>query len=169
VGLGSYKRPDVTFYLNARSHHHPSNKQALLSTLIDRATALCDEDEGSLQAELVFPRDVFKQNGYNDRQIRRALNHRPHLPLPDNKLHSVAFLPFVGTVFNRISRVLARHNIKSVSLPHMKLSSLLCPVKNHLGLRTPSVYSIPFKCGRVNIRQTGRYVGMRLKDHQRHI
>jgi hypothetical protein len=43
-----------------------------------------------------------------------------------------AFLPFVGTVFNRISRVLARHNIISVGLPHMKLSSLLRPVKDHL-------------------------------------
>jgi hypothetical protein len=44
--------------------------------------------------------------------------------------HPVAFLPFVGTVFNRISRALARHNIKSVGLPHMKLSSLLHPVKD---------------------------------------
>jgi hypothetical protein len=37
----------------------------------------------------------------------------------DNKPNSVAFLPFVGTIFNHISRVLARHNIKSVGLAHM--------------------------------------------------
>jgi hypothetical protein len=116
----------------------------VLSTLIHRARSLCDED--SLQAELVFLKDVFRENGYNDRQIHRAFNRRPLLPEPDNKLHSVAFLPFVGTVFNRISRVLARHNIKSVGLPHMKLSSLLRPVKDHLGLRTPGVYRIPREC-----------------------
>jgi hypothetical protein len=29
-----------------------------------RARAVCDED--SVQAEVVFLRDVFKQNGYND-------------------------------------------------------------------------------------------------------
>jgi hypothetical protein len=163
-----YRKPTHTnLYFNAKSHHRPSKKQAVLSTLIHRARALCDED--SLQAELLFLKDVFKENGYNDRQIHRALNHRLHLHQPDNEPHSVALLPFVGTVFNRISRVLARHNIKSVGLPHMKLSSLLRPVKDHLGLRTPGVYRIHCECGRVYTGQTGRSVDIRLKEHQRHI
>jgi hypothetical protein len=70
-----------------------------------RARALCDGD--SLQAELVFLRDILEQNGYNDRQIYRVLNRRPHLDQPDNEPNSVVFLPFFGTIFNRISRVLA--------------------------------------------------------------
>jgi hypothetical protein len=146
VDLNIYRRPDgslgrkmyrklnhTNLYLNATYHHHPSNKQAVISTVIHRARALCHED--SLQAELASLRNVFKQNGYND----RALNRRPYLGQPDNEPHSVAFLPFVGTIFNHISRVLARHNIQSVGLPHMELSSLLCPVKDHLGLRTQGV------------------------------
>jgi hypothetical protein len=76
------------------------------------ARALCVED--SLQAELVFLRDIFKQTAGKSEKHSTTVSFR-----------SVAFLPFVGTIFNRISRVLARHNIKSVSLPHMKLSSLL--------------------------------------------
>jgi hypothetical protein len=139
----------------------------VLFTLIHRARALCDED--SLQAELVFLKDVFKENGHNDRQIHRALNRRPLLPQPDNKPHLVAFLPFVGTVFNRISIVLARQNIKSVGLSHMKLSSLLRPVKDHLGLRTPGVYRIPCECGMVYIGQMGCSLDISLKEHQRHI
>jgi hypothetical protein len=84
LDLDIYRRPDgslehkvhrkpthANLYLNAKSHHHPSNKQATLSTLIHRARALCDED--SLQADLVFLRGVFKQNGYNDRHFHRAL------------------------------------------------------------------------------------------------
>jgi hypothetical protein len=51
----------------------------------------------------------------------------------------------------------------------MKLSSLLRPVKDHLGLGTPGVYRIPCECGRVYIGQTGRSVDVRLKEHQRHI
>jgi hypothetical protein len=51
----------------------------------------------------------------------------------------------------------------------MKLSSLLCPVKDHLGLRTPAVYRIPCECGRVYIGQTGRSVDIMLKEHQQHI
>jgi hypothetical protein len=51
----------------------------------------------------------------------------------------------------------------------MKLSNFLRPVKDHLGLRTLGVHRIPCECGRVYIGQTGRSVGIRLKEHQRHI
>jgi hypothetical protein len=101
LDLDIYRRPDgslghkvyhkpihTNLYLNAKSHHHPSNKQAMLSTVIHRARSLFDED--SLQAELVFLKDVFRENGYSDRQIHRALNGRSLLPQPDNKPHSVA-------------------------------------------------------------------------------
>jgi hypothetical protein len=44
---------------------------------------------------LMFLMDVVKQNGYNYRQIHRALNRRPHLPQP-NESNSAVFLPFVG-------------------------------------------------------------------------
>jgi hypothetical protein len=142
-----YRKPTHTnLYLNAKSHHHPSNKQAMLSTLIHRTRSLCDED--SLQAELVFLKDFFRENGYNDRQIHRALSRRLHLPQPDSKPHSVTFLPVVGTVFNRISRVLARYNIKSVGLPHMKLSSLLRRVKDHLRPRTQGFTGTPVSAAR---------------------
>jgi hypothetical protein len=56
-----------------------------------------------------------------------------------------------------------------VGLPHRKLSNLLCPVKDHLGLRILGVYRIPCECSRVYTGQTGRSVDIRLKKHQRHI
>jgi hypothetical protein len=87
----------------------------------------------------------------------------------DEKSDSVAFLPYVGTIFNRISRVLARHTIKSVGLPPKKLSGFLRPVKDDLGLRTAGVYSIPCECGQVYTGETGRSVDTRVKEHQRHI
>jgi hypothetical protein len=80
---------------------NPSNKQAVLSTLVYRARALCDQE--TLHAELAFLQDVFKQNGYNDRQIHRVLNRRPNISQPEDKPDSVEFLPYVGTIFNRIS------------------------------------------------------------------
>jgi hypothetical protein len=105
------KLTHTNLYLNVKSHHHPFNKQALLSTLIHRARSLCDED--SLQAELVFLRDAFKQKSYNNQKIHRC----QHLLQPENEPSSVAFLPFVRAIFSRISRVLARHNIKSWACP----------------------------------------------------
>jgi hypothetical protein len=64
LGHRLYRKPTHTnLYLNAGSHH-PSNKQAVLSTVVHRARALCDQD--NLHAELLFLRDIFRQNGYND-------------------------------------------------------------------------------------------------------
>jgi hypothetical protein len=132
--------------------------------LVHRARALCDQD--GLHAELVFLGDTFRQNGYTEWQICRALNHPPRVGQSDEKPDSVAFLPYVWSIFNRIRRVLARHNIKSVGLPPRKISSFLWLVKDDLGLRTPGVYSIPCECGQVYIRQTGHSVDTRLKEHQ---
>ncbi|PNF22911.1 hypothetical protein B7P43_G13899, partial [Cryptotermes secundus] len=151
LDIDIYRRPDgslghrvyrksthTNLYLNAASHH-PSKKQAALSTLVHRARALCDQD--SLHAELVLLKDVFKKNGYNNRQIHRVLNRRPNISRPEDKPGSVAFLPYVGSIFNSISRVLSRHNIEAVGLPPNKLSRFLRLVKDSLGLRTPGVYS----------------------------
>jgi hypothetical protein len=58
LGHRVYRKPTHTnLYLHANFHHHPSNKQALLSTLVHRARALCDHEslhdelEGHFQAE----------------------------------------------------------------------------------------------------------------------
>jgi hypothetical protein len=37
----------------------------------------------------------------------------------------------------------------------MKVTSFLCPIKDNLGLKTASIYSIPCNCGRIYIEQTG--------------
>jgi predicted GIY-YIG superfamily endonuclease len=124
--------------------------------------------QDSLHAELVFLRDVSRQNGY-DQQIHGVLNRRPNISQPDDKPESVSFLPYVGTIFNGISRVLSRHNIKSEGLPPKKVSSFLRPVKGNLQPRTRGVYRITCECGTVCIGLTGRSVETRFKEHQRHI
>jgi transposase len=109
------------------------------------------------------------KKSYSDRQIHRVLNRRPNVSQPNDNLDSVVFLPYVGPIYNRISRVLFRHKVKSVGLSPKKVSSFLRPVKENLGLRTPGVYRIPCECGKVFIRQTGRSVDAILKEHRRHI
>jgi hypothetical protein len=126
-------------------------------------------DQVSLHAELVFLKDVFRQNCYNDRQIHRVFNCRQKISQPEDNQDSVAFLPYVGTIFNRISRMLSRHNIKSVGLPPKKVSGFLRPVIDNLGVRTPGVYRISCECAKLYIGQTGRSVDTRLKEHQRYI
>jgi hypothetical protein len=113
------------------------------------ARALCDQD--SLHAKLVFPKDVFRKNGYNERHIHGV--RQPNISQPKDNPDSVAFLPYVRPIFNQISRVLSRH-IMSVGLNPKEVSTFLRPVNDNLGLRTLGVCRIPRECSKVNIEQT---------------
>jgi hypothetical protein len=66
--------------------------------------------------------------------------------------------------FNSISRLLSKHNIKSVGLPLKKIPRFLLPVKDDLGLKTPGVYSMPCKNCQVYTRQTGNSTETRIKE-----
>ena len=87
----------------------------------------------------------------------------------DNKPIYRSYLPYIQTTYGRLSRTLAKHNIKIVALPHKKIFSYLPPYKEELGLRTPGSYSIPCECGTVYIGQSGRTLQQRIKEHRRHI
>jgi len=76
LGHKVYHKPTHTnLYLQQSSHHHPANKQLLITSLIQRAKTLCDQD--SLPQELEFLTSVFKMNGYKPKQIR-ALTSTTH-------------------------------------------------------------------------------------------
>jgi hypothetical protein len=165
LGHKVYRKPMHTnLHLNSNSHHNPSNKQAVLSTLVHRAQSLCVQE--SLHSELEFLRTTFRQNGCSDWQIQCALNPPARVTQPLEKPVSITFLPFMSTTFNCISRLLSRHNIKSVDLPPKKIPSFLRPVKDDLLLL---VYSVPCECGQVYISQTGHSIKTRVKEQQRHI
>jgi hypothetical protein len=89
----------------------------------------------------VLTTSYFSFNGQFYEQLDGVAMGSPLSPVIANFYmeDSVAFLPYVGTIFNRISRVLAWHNIKSVGLPSKIVSGFLWLVKDNLGLRTPGV------------------------------
>jgi hypothetical protein len=51
-------------------------------------------------------------------------------------------------------------------MKRQNISGFLQPVKDNLGLRTPSIYRIHCECGKVYIWQAGCSVATRLKEHQ---
>lgn len=102
-----------------------------------------------LNVELVFLREIFRQNGYSDQQIHRALNPPVEVYLPNNKPDSVTFLPYIWLIFNHITKVLSWNNTKLVGLLLRKTSGVLHSVSDDLGLNLMRVYSIPCECGQV--------------------
>jgi hypothetical protein len=68
---------------------------------------------------------------------------------PDKKPTSMAYIPYINNTYGRLSRMLAKHNIKSVAIPHRKIANYLPQVKDAIGLKTPGIYKIPCECGKV--------------------
>jgi hypothetical protein len=68
---------------------------------------------------------------------------------PEEEPYSFTFLPYVGSIFNCISKMLSQQNIKSVSLPPRKISTFLQLVKDDLQLMKLGVHSILCECGQV--------------------
>jgi hypothetical protein len=80
---------------------------------------------------------------------------------------STAYILYTQTTYGWLSRMLAKHNIKSVALPPRKIFSYLPTVKDALGLRTSGIYSIPCECGRAYIGQSGQSIQIWIKEHER--
>jgi hypothetical protein len=76
----------------------------------------------------------------------------------NDKPTSTAYIPYTQTTYGRLSRILAKHNSKSVALPPRKIFNYLSPVKDAMGLRTPGIYSIPCECGRVYTGKSGLFI-----------
>jgi hypothetical protein len=100
--------------------------------------------------------------------FKRAMELATRTAKTSDKPTSTAYTPYIQTTYGQLSRMLAKHNIKSVALPPRKIFSYLPPVKDALGLRTPGIYSIPCECGKVYIGQSGRSIQLRIKEHNRH-
>jgi len=114
-----WKPTHTNLYLLRDSHHLTANKQSVLDSLIHRAKALCDQD--SLTQEQKFLTSVFKENGYSSQQIQQALKPVTRTAKTNERPTLIAFIPYTQTTYGRLSRTLAKHNIKSVSLPPRKI------------------------------------------------
>jgi hypothetical protein len=121
------KHTHINLCLNARLHHHPVNKNAVLIILTCRAKTIYNQD--SLHTELDSLQRTFGQNRYSNQQILHTLNPPEKVKTQIEDPTSVACLPFVRYTFISISSVLSHHNIKTVGIPQRKVSSLLWPIK----------------------------------------
>ncbi|KAJ4425835.1 hypothetical protein ANN_27461 [Periplaneta americana] len=145
LGHSVYRKPMHTdLYLNGRSHHHPAQKRTVLSTLLHRARGISDKE--SLPSEIRHLRKMYQQNNFGNREIglalRRAFSDKPPAE-EQEQTKGMAHIPFYGPISGKIGRLLRKHGIKTIHKPPTKIQNLLRPVKDDLGLRTPSVYKIP--------------------------
>jgi hypothetical protein len=62
----------------------------------------------------------------------------------EEKSVSTAYLPYTQTTYVKLSRMLAKYQIKCVTIPPRKISSYIPPTKDPTGLRTPYPTAFPY-------------------------
>lgn len=157
-------------YLNAGSHHHPSQIQAVANSLAHRSILLSDKDnfpqeKRALTAALV-------QNGFNLTAINKAFakNKRQQQTedtTEDKEKETISILPYIRGTTDKIARTLKKHKIKTTFKPFKKINALLRSVKGTNTLESQGVYRIPcLDCEKSYIGRSNRRIAARLDEHR---
>ena len=173
LGHSVYRKPTHTNrYLNANSHHHPSQIASVAYTLAIRSQRISDED--SAPAEKTYLEKALRENGFSKKVIEKAFSRKPNVEQTDllaissdEKPEGWAFLPYVRGTTDKISKILRQHNIKTIFDTDTKIERYLSSIKDKIHLDGKGIYEIPCKdCTGVYIGETGRRISNRVIEHR---
>ena len=176
LGHAVYRKPTSTNrYLNANSHHHPAQLNAVMTSLIERSIRLSDSK--NLSSEITNLKSILRLNGYDNGAISRNILKITH---KDNRNNSKdteeiisqkkAFLPYMKGTTDKIGNILRKFDVKAIFKPQNQVRHLLGNAKDRTPLQIEGVYEIPCgTCDKKYIGETGRTVKTRLEEHKRAI
>jgi len=178
-----YRKPTSSnVYMQHLSHHAHSIKSGVLRCLAKRGEVVCSDAEAKAE-EMNYLRQVFRENGYPERYVSRAMGSREeqnHAGPPvsedqrqDNQQDeerarpTYVSVPYLKGVSERIGRVLAPFEIKIGHSSKPNLRNLLVKVKDSTAKEHQKgvVYKTSCDCGATYIGETGRPKHIRLKEH----
>jgi hypothetical protein len=164
-----YRKPTHTNrYLNAESHHHPSQIQAVANTLISRSIRLTTDNHRSQELETITA--ALKQNGYKQHTIRKAIeqHHQPRQTQteePENRPKTI--LPYIKGTTDRIGRILRKYKISTTYKPYRTIRTSLKNPTQKIKLENHGIYSVGCgTCHKTYVGQTNRRISARLEEHK---
>ncbi len=178
LGRNVYRKPTHTDrYLDWTSHHHRSQKIAVIDSFTMRALKICDNS--SLSQELHRIENCLLKNGYPRHVILKRieyLQNRPPRPpsLPLNRSDLIAnifeerkwcAIPYIGQVTYQIAGIIRTYLEKDLGYyTGIKLSKMLCNFKDKSPSIPSGIYKIFCNCNKVYIGETNN-MDRRKKDH----
>ena len=109
LGHKVYRKPTHTDRNLPNSFHHPSIKNSVCKTLINRAKTICEVD--NIERELEHLRSVLKMNGHPKKFIDNAMKTRQQVREKTEYQFSVS-LPYIGSASHKIERILKEAGIQ---------------------------------------------------------
>ena len=118
-----YKPTNTNITLKKRSNHRDNTKKGVIKGYSDRARALCDPQY--LQGELRNIEEVFIENGYSRREVRKAMtetqttgNEEEEEEAP--KSRGIVSIPHVQSFTRTFSRIAKQHNFRTTTRAETK-------------------------------------------------
>ena len=128
-------------YLHYNSFHHPSIKNTVCKTLINRAKTISEVD--NIEGELEHLRSVLKMNGYPKKFTDNAMKTRQQV-WEKTEYQSSVSLPYIGSASHKIERILKEAGIQLYHSSENKLFLSLCTHKDIVNeFQKLGVYHIP--------------------------
>jgi hypothetical protein len=164
------KTTQTNRYLNANSHHHPSQINSVANTLITRSKRITDSE--NLNEELHNIKTTLLANGYNIHTINKHIrtsssNITNDSTNNENTFKNIIKLPYIRGTTEKIGRLLKQQNIRPIFTPHRKISTYLRNFKNIEPLSSQGIYEIPcHNCEKVYIGKTNRKISARVAEHE---
>ncbi|KAK5639002.1 hypothetical protein RI129_011494 [Pyrocoelia pectoralis] len=123
-----FRKPTHTNrYLNAHSHHHPSQLRAIIKSLTTRSIRLTDIK--SRNVELNNLTNILKLNGYPLKQIQKIIvsitENRIKPKSKTEELKRNLILPYIKGVTDTIARKFPKTQFRTIFKPHTTIHQLL--------------------------------------------
>ncbi|XP_021959410.1 uncharacterized protein LOC110855266 [Folsomia candida] len=165
-----YRKPTHTNqYLHFDSYHHPSQKIAVIDTLVTRAMRLCDEDHRD--EEMKFVTHILQENHYPLAKIKQRIEHLKQKTQNNPEERRWIALPYTGSMAKRFSKLLGNNlEINIGYFTGTKLSTQLYNFKDKKEKPNSGIYKIKCKaCPLTYIGESERNIERRLEEHEAHV
>ncbi|KAL9971690.1 hypothetical protein ACROYT_G017888 [Oculina patagonica] len=117
------KKTHTNKYLDYNSHNLLQHKEAVVRTLLNRATNL-PSNESLKSAETKRVAKVLRANGYPDRLLQKCLTVNSRPERTQERPANFASIPYVRGASDRVGRVLRKFNIRTAFKPCQTLSQI---------------------------------------------
>ena len=163
-----YKKTHTNITIKKQSNHGESIKKGIIKGYADRAKALCDPQY--LQDELKNIEEVFEENGYTKREIRRSMKCNKNADKDDEEdpPRGVVVMPNIPKFTPQFNRIARQHGFKVANKTEKRVRDLATNAKTPLGDKNSRVvYTIPCKCRKHGYNgETDRKWRTRKKEHR---
>ena len=155
-------------YLQYSSHHPVNHKVSVARALFSRANRIISNNEKKIKEFHQITKKILKNNGFPNSKCSCKKYLQNHSIGKTDKLKQFASIPYVQSVSEPISRILAQVGIGVALKPHHTLSPLFRKPKDATNFKQKRalVYQISCRdCNAVYVGESGRSVRTRKREH----